>query len=287
MFEHLDDPMEFVPHETFRRRALGRGRRRLTAAASTAVVAGVLAAAGLASAAGPDGDDVRTGPAGDDVGPRVVVPAPPVELPVEKLVQAPQGLTATPASGHQEGDQVTVRLDPPAGGTLEDGTGIRIEANGFTPGTTVRIALCDPVDCDRSPRVRAVDVGAEGRFAVDFRVFLEILHVPGPSSAPGRRTAEWASCRPCRLEVGDHLDRVSLPLDLAPTDDPVRPQVTFEGGDGPLAPGSTVRVSGTGFQSGAADLLELAWCPAAISHSTWARRSPRTSAARRRPRDGR
>lgn len=364
MFEHLDDPRGFEPRETFRRRAMDRGRRlrarrRLTAVAATAAVAGVLAAAVLAT--GPSGngrDDLRTGPAGEDADPRIAVPEPSLELPVDKLVQAPQGLTATPAVGHQEGGVVTLHLDPPAGpgeaagvcateildhlddwlapakwcgqlsapasateatipierrlpidggmvdcadapgrcllvvsggvgqlryaplvmpevqdesqaevrvhgadGPVEDGREIRIEADGFTSGTTVLVVLCSARGCDESARAVSLDADADGRFALDFRVYQEILFRVPATEVDTPSTSEWTSCSPCRLQVGDGFDVVSLPLELAPTDDPILPWVTVDGIDGPLEAGGHVRVTGTGFQPGSAHGLWLAWCP--------------------------
>jgi hypothetical protein len=146
-----------------------------------------------------------------------------------------------------------------AGEPLQDGDDIHIEAEGFPAWATVRIELCTPEVCDQSMRGVTMSADWQGRLELDFRVFHEFQHtVSDGASIP---QVEWVACTDCRLDVGDGVARLSLPIEIVPPDEPIRPQVAVEGIDGPLAPGSTVRVTGEGFQPGVAAGLTVGWCP--------------------------
>jgi hypothetical protein len=142
---------------------------------------------------------------------------------------------------------------------LHDGDDIRIEAEGFPAWATVRIELCTPEVCDQSMRGVSVTADREGRLELDFRVFHEFQHTF--SDGVETPAVEWVACTDCRLDVGDGVARLSLPVEIVPPAEPIRPQVTVEGIDGPLEPGSTVRVTGEGFQPGVAAGLTVGWCP--------------------------
>jgi hypothetical protein len=143
-----------------------------------------------------------------------------------------------------------------ADGPIEDGQVVRVEGEGFARRSGVQVAQCNaPVEelvtagddevTDRCDVRREVwtETDEGGAVAVDLRIFHDI-----GIADPTALDASWQPCTPCSLLVrGTATRNVALPLDLVPTDDPIRPAMHVTPAP-PYRLDQQVRVEGSGFQ---------------------------------------
>jgi hypothetical protein len=144
-------------------------------------------------------------------------------------------------------------------GPVEDGQVVEIEARRFGRGTDLLVAQCTgPAEdlasagettiaerCDGVRFARLRTDGA-GEVVADVQIFHDIgLFDPNGSA----RVPTWTPCTACSLVVrgGVAPENWVVPLDLAATDEPIRPVLRVSP-SGPHAVGDEVRVEGSGFQ---------------------------------------
>lgn len=151
-----------------------------------------------------------------------------------------------------------------ADGEVPDGTPLQLRLTGVQADETVQVDQCRPgptEDTTFCSSARALwTFVPDGPVAeLTFVAFHDIL-IDATGGEDGYLPS-WQPCAPCELvvSVGERLAPVArVPLTMAPTDAPVRPEVTIDAA-GPLSGGTTVAVRATGLQPGTE--VRVGWCP--------------------------
>ncbi len=151
-----------------------------------------------------------------------------------------------------------------AEGEVPDGTPLRLLLTGVQADEMVQVDQCRPgptEDTTFCSSARAVWTSVpDGPDAeVTFTAFHDILF--DATGGEDGYLPSWQPCVPCELvvSVGERLQPVArVPLTMAPTDAPIRPEVTIDA-TGALAGGTAVAVRATGLQPGTE--VRVGWCP--------------------------
>ncbi|QYG94674.1 hypothetical protein HC251_21045 [Iamia sp. SCSIO 61187] len=251
-------PAQPTPVGVIRGRAARRVRRRrlVTGAAVAVVVLAAGVGVGLAATDDPGAEVVADGGTSTSAD-----PSPPSS--------GADGGGLEPGSTAAGSDPIAPPPEPEAvvdgdEGGVGDGDTLLITLTGVATGEPVTVSQCrtggSPEQGDQcsSARGRGLTVQDGPETQLTFTAFHDVFVNLAP---PGGYDPGWAPCAPCVLviRVGDRQEPVArLPMEMDPTDAPIRPQVTLDP-PGPLAPGGVATVRASGLQPGA--VVGVGWCP--------------------------
>ena len=185
---------------------------------------------------GPDGTDLRSAP-----------------------------LAFDPDLGALTGPEVTVDGDE---GTVGDGDTLLVTLEGVATGEWIVIHQCRTAppahladttgsQCDYV-RSRTIDVQDGPETQLTFTAFHDLYLNDAPE--PGGVDPGWVPCAPCELQVftaGSTGPVARLPLEMEPTDAPIRPTIALDPATDHV-PGGTVAVSVAGLQP--STRATIGWC---------------------------